>query len=125
MRRIFIMSQPKIYSAKVNAAEGFDSPAPLADIPGWTVFKQQQTEMYIITHNLNLPDPERDLHVVATSMNSAARVAIEYVKSDSFKISAWVDNMAPVQTDFMFVAVCNNTGNKRPKAPDVSINSSS
>lgn len=110
------MQKPTIYSAKVNAGDGFDAPADLVDIPGWTVFKQLQTEIYLITHDLNLPDPPRDMHVVATSMTPGVQVVVERVEENSFTVSAWGESLVPVQTDFMFVAVCKRGGGK-PMAP--------
>lgn len=104
------------YSAKVNAGDGFESPAPLADLAGWTVFKQQQTEIYVITHNLNLSNPEREMHVVATSMSPQARVVVERVNENSFTVSAWTEHLGTIQTDFMFIAICE-TGNSQPTPP--------
>lgn len=101
------MPEKNLYSAKVNAGDGFDSPAPLADIPGWTVSKMGQTEIYKITHNLGLSVPERELHVVATSMSAEATVVVSSLDADSFTIAAWGDQTTPTQTDFMFFAVHN------------------
>ena len=101
------MSTITIYSAKINAGEGHSSPSQLADIPGWTVFKMHTTEVYEITHNLNLSDPERDLHIVATSMNSDATVVIGNLKSNSFIVNTWAPDTAPIQADFMFIAKHN------------------
>ncbi|BES69258.1 hypothetical protein RE428_02760 [Marinobacter nanhaiticus D15-8W] len=101
------MPQKTLYSAKVNAGDGFDSPAPLADISGWTVSKMGQTEIYKITHNLGLSDPERDLHVVATSMSAGVDVIVSSLDENSFTCSAWGAETTPTQTDFMFVAVHN------------------
>ena len=56
----------KIYSANIEENQGFNNPVPVADIEGWTVWKQQQTEIYVIKHNLGLTNPERQLHIVAT-----------------------------------------------------------
>lgn len=101
------MPEKTLYSAKVNAGDGFDAPAPLADISGWTVSKMEQTEIYKITHNLGLAEPERDLHVVATSMSAEATVVVSSLDADSFTISAWGEQTTPAQTDFMFFAVHN------------------
>ncbi|MBW0148956.1 hypothetical protein [Marinobacter arenosus] len=100
------MSASAIYSAKVGAGEGFSSPAPLAGLAGWTVFKQQQTEIYEITHNLNLSNPESDMQVVATSMTPGVSVVVEAVNANSFRVSAWTSQLAPAETDFMFIAHC-------------------
>jgi len=99
------MPKTTIFSAKVNAGDGFSSPVPLADLPGWTVYKSEQTEIYIITHNLNLSNPERELHVVATSMDPRAHVVIGGLTANSFTVSAWTSDLAAIATDFMFVAV--------------------
>lgn len=101
------MPNKTIYSAKVNAGDGFDALAPLTDISGWTVFKMGQTEIYQITHNLGLSDPERDMHVVATSMSAGVDVIVSSLAENSFTISAWGEETTPTQTDFMFIAVHN------------------
>jgi hypothetical protein len=100
------MPASSLYSAKVNAAEGFSAPVALADLPGWTVFKMEQTEVYVITHNLDLTNPEREMQVVATSMNPEARVVVNNMRKNSFTVSAWTQDLSPIQTDFMFIATC-------------------
>ncbi|MBZ2168712.1 MULTISPECIES: hypothetical protein [Marinobacter] len=99
------MSAVSLFSAKVNAGDGFDSPAPLADIPGWTVDKQSQTEIYVINHNLNLSSPDRDLHVVVTPMTPLCTAVVESLDANSFRVSTWTLGEAPTQTDFMFIAM--------------------
>ena len=98
------MPTSQIYSAKVEAGDGFSAPAPLAGLPGWTVFKQNQTEIYVITHNLNLSTPELDMQVVATSMTPGVSVVVESVDANSFRVSAWTNELAAAETDFMFIA---------------------
>ncbi|MBW4935857.1 hypothetical protein [Marinobacter sp. F4206] len=100
------MPTSAIYSAKVEAGDGFAAPAALAGLPGWTVFKQQQTEIYEITHNLNLNDPALDMQVVATSMTPGVSVVVESVDANSFRVSAWTSQLAAAETDFMFIAHC-------------------
>ncbi|MBW7472675.1 hypothetical protein QQF73_16455 [Marinobacter sp. M216] len=100
------MPASEIYSAKVGAGEGFSGPAPLAGLPSWTVSKQQQTEIYEITHNLNLNNPELDMQVVATSMTPGVSVVVENVGANSFRVSAWTNQLAAAETDFMFIAYC-------------------
>lgn len=98
------MSVLSLFSAKIDGGEGFDSPAPVVDLPGWTVFKQQQTEIYVITHNLNLSDPNRDMHVVVTPMTPHCNAIVESLDENSFRVSTWTTNEAPMQSDFMFLA---------------------
>lgn len=57
-----------IFSGRVHAADGFDSPVPSQGPSGWTVYKEQQTEIYLITHNLGLTDPEGQLHITVTAI---------------------------------------------------------
>lgn len=98
------MSVLSLFSAKINGGDGFDSPAPIVDLPGWTVFKQQQTEIYVITHNLGLCDPDRDMHVVVTPMSPHCIAIVESLDENSFRVSTWRTNEAPMQSDFMFIA---------------------
>lgn len=100
------MPKSAIYSARVEASDGFNAPAPLAGLPDWTVFKQQQTEIYLITHNLNLSDPELDMQVVATSMTPGVTVVVESIDANSFRVSSWTDQLAAAETAFMFIAHC-------------------
>ncbi|SFM53630.1 hypothetical protein [Marinobacter zhejiangensis] len=102
------MSSMTLYSAAIQANEGFDSPVPVEGLPGWTVFKQQQTEIYVITHNLNLSNPGLEMQVVATSMSPQVRVVVQHVDPNSFTVSSWHDNSIPAQTDFMFIATHKN-----------------
>ena len=106
------MTTSIVYSAKVNAGDGFDAPVPLQGLPGWTVSKQSQTEIYLITHNLN-----KKMHVVATSMSPSSHVVVQSVSENSFTISAWRFDLMPTQTDFMFIATC-----KVPNAPVINGN---
>ena len=98
-------SNPRIYSAKINAQAGFDSPEPIPGLPGWTVWKQQQTEIYKIQHNLGLTSPETQLHIVATAMEINTILILQNITSNDFVISIWTpNNQAPKQSDFMFMA---------------------
>lgn len=103
------MPQKTVVSAKIDAAQGADTPAPIADIPGWEVFKMEQTEVYEIRHNLGLSEPERDMHVTATSMTAGVAVVVSPLKENSFIVSAWGENQTPRQTDFMFIATYYET----------------
>jgi hypothetical protein len=97
---------PKTFSAKIEANQGFDSPEPIAGLNGWTVWKQSQTEIYVIEHNLGLSEPDRQLHIVATTMTTNTIVNIESIESNRFRVSTWLAGSAPapVATAFMFVA---------------------
>lgn len=94
-----------IFSGRVNANDGFDSPAPVHGPSGWTVDKQQQTEIYTITHNLDLADPEDQLHVAVTAMGTDVVATVEEVAANTFRVSTWFDQQLPIASDFMFVAV--------------------
>ena len=96
----------KIFSGRVNANDGFDSPASVHGPSGWSVDKHQQTEIYEITHNLNLKDPEEQLHITVTAMKSGVVINVEDVSANSFVVSTWIGQTVPTDSDFMFVAVC-------------------
>ena len=94
-----------IFSARIEANQGFNAPAPILDIEGWTVYKSEQTEIYTITHNLGLSSPERQMHIAATPMDINTTLAIQDIGSNSFTISTWSsDNSLPKQSAFMFIA---------------------
>lgn len=93
-----------LYTAHISKNQGFDNPAPIADIEGWTVWKQQQTEIYVIQHNMGLTDPLRQLHVVATPMESNTVLVIESMESNQFTISTWLPNGGSKSSAFMFIA---------------------
>ncbi|WP_196159669.1 hypothetical protein [Reinekea sp. G2M2-21] len=94
-----------IFSAKLNAVDGFNEPVPVQGIPGWTVFKKRQSEIYEVTHNLGLSHPELEFQVVATPMSDNARVVVESVDENSFTLSTWsVKSGGAMQTDLMFIA---------------------
>jgi len=105
--RIFgCRSNPAIYSAKIEEGQGFSNPEPIADISGWSVWKQEQTEIYVIKHNLGLADPDRQLHIVATPMELDTILVVERVESNQFTISTWTaQNSSPKDSAFMFIAV--------------------
>jgi hypothetical protein len=100
----------KVYSGYIGAQQGFSAPAPFAGPPGWTVFKQQQTEIYVVQHNLALVRPEAQLHVTVTA-HATFVLPVVSVSSNSFTVSTWQlwagtpQAPAPIQSDFMFVAV--------------------
>ena len=97
----------KIYSANIEENQGFDNPAPIVEIDGWTVWKHQQTEIYVITHNLGLANPERQLHIVATPMEKDTVLIIESIESNQFTVSTWNIHGASKDSSFMFIAVHN------------------
>lgn len=94
-----------IFSGRVNANDGFNSPVPVHGPSGWTVDKKLQTEIYEITHNLGLTDPEEQLHVIVTAMKSGVVINVEDVTANSFRVSTWIGDTAPTDSDFMFIAV--------------------
>ena len=93
-----------LFSAKIEANQGFDNPAEIPEIEGWTVWKQHQTEIYVIKHNLGLANPERQLHIVATPMESNTIIIIESIEADQFTISTWHPNGGSKDSPFMFIA---------------------
>jgi len=101
---------PAIYSGHITAQQGFSAPTSFDGPAGWTVFKQNQTEIYIVTHNLGLANPEHDLHIVATPKEPYRSLFIA-AGPNSFTVQCWqmwagVEQApAPSATDFMFVAV--------------------
>ena len=101
------MPKAKIYSANIKKNQGFDNPEPIADIEGWSVWKQQQTEIYIIKHELGLDNPERQLHIVATPMESNTIIIVESIEADQFTVSTWHPNGVSKNSSFMFIAVHN------------------
>lgn len=108
------MTSQTIFSAKINKHDGMDTPKNIEEIPGWSVFKMEQTEVYEITHNLNLEFPEKELHVVATSMSQQIRVIVDHVDTNTFMLSTWKGLDIPASTDLMFVAVLNTSNKPNP-----------
>lgn len=98
-------SNSRIFSANIAESEGFDTPAPIPSLPGWTVWKKGQTEIYVITHNLELSDPTRQMHIVATPKNYNAILSISSVDRNEFTVSTWNFNGATTQSAFMFIAI--------------------
>src|SRR3954462_5646483 len=94
-----------IYSGHVNANDGFNAPAPFNGPAGWTVSKSQQTEIYKITHNLNLTKPHRQLHVVITANTPGVLPSVGQTANDFTITMMLMPQQAPAQTDFDFVAV--------------------
>lgn len=98
-------NRPQIYSAKIEAAAGLDSPTPIPSLPGWTVWKKSQTEVYCIQHNLALTSAATQLHVVATPMDENTIAIIANVQANEFIVTTWTPhNHAPKQSSFMFIA---------------------
>lgn len=99
----------RIFSGNIRAQQGFDGPTAFDGPPGWTVDKQQQTELYIVTHNLQLPNPDEGLHVVVTTKTQFV-IPIVSVGKNSFTVTTWQlwagmpQAPAPAATDFMFMA---------------------
>lgn len=94
-----------LFSAKIDSNQGFDNPTPIADLDGWTVWKQQQTEIYVIRHNLGLTNPGRQMHIVATPMDANTILVIESVERDQFTVSTWLPGPTSTDSAFMFIAV--------------------
>jgi|GEM_PF-2544219 len=100
------MSTPQIFSGHVAAGAGFTAPAPFDGPAGWTVFKNGQTEIYEIHHNLHLSNPAKQLHVVVTSMSALVLTTVQSLAADKFVISALTsDSGAATETDLMFTAI--------------------
>lgn len=93
-----------IYSAKIEANQGQVSPEPIIDIEGWTVWKQDQLEIYKIIHNLGLTNPERQMHVVATPMDTDTILIISNMESNQFTVSTWKPGAVAKESAFMFIA---------------------
>ena len=94
-----------LFSAHIEENQGFDNPVPISDIKGWTVWKQQQTEIYVIKHDLGLTDPKRQLHVVATPMEANTILVIESIENNQFTISTWLPSGGSKNSSFMFIAI--------------------
>lgn len=105
-----VRQRSKVYSGYIRAQQGFDAPEPFDGPPGWTVFKQQQTEIYVVQHNLALSHPEAQLHITVTARNTFVLPVVS-VANNSFTVSTWQlwagtpQAPVPTQSDFMFVAV--------------------
>lgn len=94
-----------IFSAHIEENQGFDNPEDIIDIEGWTVWKQQQSEIYLIKHNLGLTDPKRQLHVVASPTEENTILTIINMESDQFIISTRGLNGESKNSAFMFTAI--------------------
>ena len=94
-----------VFSGHVPEDAGFSSPAPFPGPPGWTVFKVNQTEIYRITHNLNLKLPSNQLHVVVTPAREGVIPAVTGATANSFTVTLRTTNMGAVASNFDFVAV--------------------
>lgn len=89
-----------IYSANIGRNQGFDAPESIDGLNDWTVDKEGQTEIYNIHHNLGLSNPDRQLHIVATTRGldgSAVELLVAGNDSNSFTIITWAS--------FTFIAV--------------------
>ena len=94
-----------VYSGFVQEDQGFSAPVPFNGPPGWTVHKSNQTEIFRITHNLHLTDPDRQLHVVVTSKKWSVMPSVQKL-ADAFVVTMMVmPAQASSKTDFDFVAV--------------------
>ena len=94
-----------IFSGYIEENEGFDSPSPFNGPPGWTVYKSTQTEIYQVFHNLELYNPENQLHVVVQTIKPATISAIDNLGKNDFTISTWLSaHEASVGTNLMFIA---------------------
>lgn len=106
---------PHIFSAKIDAGQGYSAPAEIVNITGWTVYKSEQTEIYTITHNLGLSNPAGQMHIVATPMDINTQLIVQSVESNSFTISTWTSNSLDAkQSAFMFIAIYTTDGNSIP-----------
>lgn len=104
-------SFPKVYSARIEENQGFDAPEPIPEINGWSVFKQQNSETYIIQHNLGLSNPDRQLHIVAMPVGRPFGkfdrvLKLESNESNQFLITTWVwPELTTLTSAFTFIAV--------------------
>ena len=95
----------KVYSAVIEESQGFDNPEPIDGLEGWTVWKQSQTEIYLIKHNLGMTNPSHQLHLIAKPMNPDIILKIESNNSNQFVISTWLPGDMPAMTALMFCAI--------------------
>ena len=103
----------EIYSAVIGENDGFDQPAPINGLPGWTVYKEAQTEIYKITHNLGAI-----MNVVATPMKNNTVLAVGAVTANSFIVSSWNASAdAPRHSTFTFVAIKIGSPPNPPSPP--------
>lgn len=95
-----------IYSGYIEENEGFVLPSLFKGPPGWTVYKSNQTEIYQVIHNLELSNPESQLHVVVQTIKHSTISAIDKLAKNDFTISTWLSpHEASVSTSLMFVAI--------------------
>ncbi|MDB6061450.1 MAG: hypothetical protein JWM78_1553 [Verrucomicrobiaceae bacterium] len=95
---------PQTFSGYIGANDGFDGPAPFDGPTGWTVNKEQQSEIFKIHHGLNLSKPHK-LRVVATTQKAFTIANIESLSTNDFEITVWTTNGTPAITDVSFVGV--------------------
>jgi hypothetical protein len=94
----------QVFEGHIEQNQGFDAPAPVAGLPGWTVNKQQQTEIFIVRHGLGLADPAR-LQITATADDARYQAIVERNEADEFMIRTYDPaNDAPAMTGFQFRA---------------------
>jgi hypothetical protein len=98
-------SNPKVYSARIERNQGYSTPEAIPEISGWTVWKQEQSEIFIIQHNLGLRNPDRQMHIVATPVSRHVELVVGPVESNQFTISSYVPGGGPALSTFMFIAV--------------------
>lgn len=99
----------KIYSGYIFADQGRAAPVSFDGPAGWTVFKAQSTELYIVNHHLELAAGKR-LHIVATTTVPRVTISIDAMDAVHFTLSAIMADGSPIpigKVDVSFVAVLN------------------
>jgi hypothetical protein len=92
----------------LGKVRGFENPEPIEGLPGWTVWKEAQTEVYIVTHNLGLTNPGSQVELVAIPVDPEVRLEVFDIGANSFQLVAWKDvpgGPVPHATDILFVLI--------------------
>lgn len=99
----------EMFSGFIEANQGFNSPVSFSGPQGWTVFKQMQTEVYVVTHNLGIRDPKVHFHVTVTT-DTPFIIPFVTVAENGFKVTTWQlwgnapQAPIPAATNFCFIA---------------------
>ena len=88
----------QVFSGYIKSGEGFNAPVPFDGPPGWTVFKQSQTGVIVVTHNLNLTNPWKQLHITIAQVDPPG-------------FGHWPDSMVYINENSAnhFRVMCNST----------------
>ena len=106
-----------VFIGCIGINDGFKSPEPIPGLPGWTVYKSEQTEIYEVIHNLGLTNPNEQLHVFIHTFNPDTHSEIQSA-GNSFTISTWLnDSGGATGSDLTFTAVYNPDQSTAAPAP--------